>query len=140
MAPLIKQLRDGRYSVRSFIAPRVRVTIGRFDTMDEALEADKKFCENPYVPQGNSFQGLTQREGGSWAYNGKTYDTVVEAARARRMDVDNARQRERRAGAPPKRKPNRVPPRRGGGASYDDTVLIDYIALGRRDCAPYGLL
>jgi hypothetical protein len=120
------------------------VTIGRFDTIEQAMQADEAFCKNPYVPPGTPFRGLKQLNDGRWEYNGVTYASVVEAARARRTEVDNARQRERRAGALPKRKPNRPPPveprrgRGGSGISYDDTVLIDYIALGRRDCVPYG--
>ena len=52
MAPLLTRLPSGKYAARSFIAPRLRVTIGHFDSRKAAYAADEHFRATGVLPKG----------------------------------------------------------------------------------------
>jgi len=95
---------SGKYSVRAFIVPRVRVTLGRFRSRSEAEQAYHAFNKTKVLPTSCTlrFKNVHQEPTGTWAYELHAgvfggFRTMLEAVRARRREHDNVRQRSRRA-------------------------------------------
>jgi hypothetical protein len=80
------------------------VSLGYFATRAAALAADREFVRTGQLPKGCalSFKHVHLAPDGLWNFEYKGcvtggFANAVEAARARRRDVDNDRQRARRA-------------------------------------------
>jgi len=95
-----------KYSVRKTHPerPGVRVNVGRFDTLAEALAAERRFERFDHIPDGIkvTFHNVRARGDGTWemffegVWQGR-FGTMQDAAHAIRRAKSNDTQRKRRA-------------------------------------------
>ncbi len=95
-----------KYSVRKAHPerPGVRVNVGRFDTLAEALEAERRFMRLDRIPDDMkvTFRNVRTRCDGTWevffegVWQG-SFGTMHDAAHAVRRAMSNETQRKRRA-------------------------------------------